>query len=362
MINSVQGVKNPSENGFQGVIDGISIDLYVLKNKNHVQAAFTNYGARIVSLLVPDENGNFTDVVLGFDTLTKYRNSTEPYFGATIGRYSNRIAKGRFRLDEKEYTLPQNNGQNTLHGGLKGFQDVAWNVERVTENSIQFSYFSKDMEEGFPGNVLAKVIYTLTEDNAVEIKYHATTDKNTVFGMTNHAFFNLNGEGSGLVLDHNLQLNADYFTPVNETLIPLGRIQPVSGTAFDFKEMKTIGSRIDSSDEQLIIGKGYDHNYVLNKTDGSKLSFAGRVIGDKSGIQMDIYTEELGIQFYSGNFMQSKNIFKNGSRDDFRTAFALETQHFPDSPNHSHFPSTVLRVGDVYESSSIYKFSISNNR
>jgi aldose 1-epimerase len=351
----------PSNKGFQDKVDGIQIDLYVLNNNNNVQAAFTNYGARIVSLLVPDKNGNFTDVVLGFDTLAKYRTSTEPYFGATIGRYSNRIAKGKFSLDCKEYSLPQNNGQNTLHGGLRGFQDVAWNVEMATDNSIQFSYFSKDMEEGFPGNVLAKVSYKLTEDNAVEIKYHASTDKDTVFNMTNHAFFNLNGEGSGTILNHILQINADKYTPVDKSLIPTGEICSVNGTALDFTEPKTIGKDIESVESQIIIGQGYDHNYVLNTHGESKLNFAARVTGDKSDIQMDVYTEEPGMQFYSGNFMQSINSLKSGLKDDFRTSFALETQHFPDSPNHSNFPSTLLEEGDIYKSTSIYKFSISDN-
>ena len=346
-----------SKEGFQEKVDGIQIDLYILKNRNNCQAAITNYGARIVSLLVPDKNGILVDVVLGFDSIAKYRSSTEPYFGATIGRYSNRIGNAMFKLDGCEYTLQKNNGQNTLHGGLRGFQDVVWNVEQLTEQSIQLSYFSKDMEEGFPGNVWTKVTYTLNDENALLIKYSARTDQKTVLSLTNHAFFNLNGEGSGTILNHILQINADKYTPVDQSLIPTGEIHSVKGTALDFTEPKILGKDIESAESQIVIGQGYDHNYVLNTNGESKLNFAARVLGDKSGIQMDVYTEEPGMQFYSGNFMQSRNILKDGSKDDFRTSFALETQHFPDSPNHSNFPSTVLEAGDDYETYSIYQFS-----
>jgi aldose 1-epimerase len=358
MINAFQSIKTLSEEGFQGVIDGISTNLYILKNKNNCQAAITNYGARIVSLLVPDKNGILIDVVLGFDSIANYKLSTEPYFGATIGRYSNRIGNGKFKLDGYEYTLPKNNGQNTLHGGLRGFQDVVWNVEQLTEQSIQLSYFSKDKEEGFPGNVWTKVTYTLNDENALLIKYSAKTDIKTVLSFTNHAFFNLNGEGSGTILNHVLQINADKYTPVDKSLIPTGEIHFVKGTALDFTEPKTIGKDIESAEAQIIIGQGYDHNYVLNSNGESKLNFAARVIGDKSGIQMAVYTEEPGMQFYSGNFMQSKNVLKNGSKDDFRTSFALETQHFPDSPNHSNFPTTILEAGADYETYSVYQFSV----
>ena len=345
-----------SASSFERSIDGKQTGLYTLKNKNGVQAFFTNYGGRLVSLVMPDKKGRMTDVVVGFDDVDKYRKSTEPYFGATIGRFGNRIAKGRFTLDGKEYQLSVNNGLNTLHGGKKGFQDVVWDAEQPNDRTVIFSYLSKDMEEGFPGNLNVKVTYTLTDDNTLQMDYRATTDKKTVVNLTNHAFFNLNGEGSGSILDHTLQINADRYTPVDTALIPLGNHQPVAGTPFDFTRLTKIGARINAGNEQLANGKGYDHNFVLNKDQSKGLAKAAIVTGDKSGIVMEIYTEEPGLQFYSGNFMQGKNIFKTGSKDDFRTAFALETQHFPDSPNQPAFPSTVLNPGEEYHTRSEYRF------
>ncbi|MES2827127.1 MAG: aldose epimerase family protein [Bacteroidota bacterium] len=342
---------------FQKEIDGKKVNLYVLKNKNNMQAAFTNYGGRLVSLLVPDSAGKLVDVVVGFDSVDGFVQSTEPYFGATIGRYGNRIAKGKFTLDGKEYTLFTNNGQNTLHGGKKGYQYVVWDAKMTNDHTLELSYLSKDMEEGFPGNLNVKVTYTLTDDNELKMDYEATTDKRTVVNLTNHAFFNLNGEGSGTILEHVLQIYADQYTPVDTTLIPLGKNEPVKGTPFDFNTPTTIGKRIDAVNAQLTAGSGYDHNFVLSGVKGSGMTHAATVKGNKSGIVMDIYTQEPGLQFYSGNFMQSKNTFKGGATDDFRTALALETQHFPDSPNQPGFPSTVLDPGKVYKTSSIYKFS-----
>ncbi|MEJ2880607.1 aldose epimerase family protein [Pedobacter sp. GR22-6] len=342
---------------FQKEIDGKKTNLYVLKNKNNIQAYFTNYGGRLVSLLVPDSTGKLVDVVVGFDSVEGFKNSTEPYFGATIGRYGNRIAKGKFSLDGKEYTLALNNGQNTLHGGKKGFQDVVWDAVQPDSNTVVLSYLSKDMEEGYPGNLKVKVTYTLTDNNELKMDYEATTDKKTVCNLTNHAFFNLNGEGSGDILGHRLQIYADQFTPVDTTLIPLGKNIAVKGTPFDFTTATTIGKRIEENNDQLKAGKGYDHNYVLNGTKAMGMTHAATVKGDKSGIVMEIYTQEPGIQFYSGNFMQSKNVFKGGAKDDFRTALALETQHFPDSPNQPSFPSTVLSPGQTYKTSSIYTFN-----
>lgn len=342
---------------FQNEIDGKKTNLYVLKNKNGMQAAFTNYGGRLVSLLVPDSAGKPVDVVVGFDSVDGFVNSTEPYFGATIGRYGNRIAKGKFTLDGKQYTLATNNGQNTLHGGKKGFQYVVWDAAQPNPQTLVLTYLSKDGEEGYPGNLNVKVTYSLTDDNELKMDYEATTDKKTLCNLTNHAFFNLNGEGSGPILGHVLQIYADQYTPVDTTLIPLGKHADVKGTPFDFTTPETIGKRIEEPNDQLKAGKGYDHNYVLNGTEGLGMTHAATVKGDKSGIKMDIYTQEPGLQFYSGNFMQSKNVFKGGAKDDFRTALALETQHFPDSPNQPSFPSTVLEPGKTYKTSSVYKFS-----
>jgi aldose 1-epimerase len=350
----------PDRKNFQSTIDGKKTDLYVLKNHNGMTAAITNYGGRLVSLLVPDKNGKLTDVVVGFKSVEDFEKSTEPYFGATIGRFGNRIAKGKFTLDGKQYTLYTNNGHNTLHGGKKGFQAVVWDAKQVNDSALELTYLSKDMEEGFPGNLNVKVIYSLTQDNGFRCEYEATTDKKTVINLTNHAFYNLNGEGSGSIEGHIVQIYADKFIPVDSTLIPTGKLAPVAGTPFDFKKPQSVGSRIRQNDEQLKNGKGYDHNFVLTGTNVNGLNHAATVTGDKSGVVMDVYTEEPGMQFYSGNFMASKNTFKGGSKDDFRTAFAMETQHFPDAPNQPSFPSTVLEPGKTYHTVTVYKFSTTN--
>lgn len=348
----------PPREAFQQQVDGKPVDLYVLKNKNGMQAGITNYGGRLVGLLVPDKNGKLKDVVVGFDSLQGFINSTEPYFGATIGRYGNRIARGRFTLDGKQYRLFLNNGPNTLHGGKKGFQAVVWDAKQLSERVLELTYLSKDMEEGFPGNLNVRVNYTLTDDNALRIDYRATTDKKTVVNLTNHAFFNLNGEGSGTILNHELVINASHYTPVDSTLIPLGKHQAVEGTPFDFRKATKIGARIEEADTQLKHGKGYDHNFVLAEKKQKDLRFAGSLRGDQSGIFMEIFTMEPGMQFYSGNFMEGRNTFKSGAKDSFRTALALETQHFPDSPNQPTFPSTVLRPGETYQTTSVYRFSV----
>jgi len=340
--------------GFNSVIDQKQVHLYTLKNKNGMKALVTNFGGRLVSLYVPDKNNKLIDVVQGFSAVEGYQKSTEPYFGATIGRYGNRIAKGKFTLDGKLYTLYLNNGPNTLHGGKKGFQDVMWDAVQPDSSSIQLSYLSKDMEEGFPGNLKVKVIYTLTDDNALKINYQATTDKNTVVNLTNHAFFNLNGENSGTILNHIVQIKADRYIPIDSTFIPIGKLENVAGTPFDFRKGVSIGSRINIDNVQLHNGKGYDHNFVLNPHNNQ--TPVASVIGDKSGITMEVFTDQPGLQFYSGNFMLAKNTMKGGHKDEFRTAFAMETQHFPDSPNQPMFPSTVLKPGSVYQSTSVYKF------
>ena len=354
-----QSVLLPARSGFTDTIDGKPTDLYILKNSAGLTLAITNYGGRFVSLMVPDKNGKLQDVVVGFKTVQEYMNATEPYFGATIGRVGNRIAKGKFSIDGKEYTLFANNGPNTLHGGKKGFQYVVWDAQQPNDSTLVLSYLSKDGEEGFPGNLDVKVTYGLNQRNEVTMDYEASTDKKTVVNLTNHAFFNLNGEGSGTVNDHLLQINADGYTPVDATLIPTGKIEPVTGTPFDFTKPIAIGSRLDTvANVQLRFGNGYDHNFVLRSSAAVGLQPAASIVGDLSGIVMEIATVEPGLQFYGGNFMQSKNTFKAGSKDDFRTAFCLETQHFPDAPNQQSFPSIILEPGKSYLSSSVYKFSV----
>ncbi len=348
----------PDSSAFQDTIDGKKTDLYILKNAAGMTAVITNYGGRLVSLFVPDKEGKATDVVVGFSSVQDYIKSTEAYFSATVGRFGNRIANAKFTLDGKEYTLFANNGPNTLHGGKKGFGDVVWDAVQPNDSTLELHYLSKDGEEGFPGNLDVRVTYSVTSANEFKCAYKATTDKKTVINLTNHAFFNLNGEGSGTINNHVLQINADQFTPVDKTLIPLGQHTPVEGTPFDFRNPTVIGARVnDTANTQLLFGGGYDHNFVLR--DSSKtMKEAAVVRGDKSGIVMTVLTQEPGIQFYGGNFMKSQNVFKGGSKDDFRTAFCLETQHFPDSPNQPQFPSTVLEPGQTYQTTTLYRFSV----
>ncbi|WP_345951162.1 MULTISPECIES: aldose epimerase family protein [unclassified Mucilaginibacter] len=345
----------PAASGFEKTIDGKQTKLYVLKNSKGVQAAITNYGGRLVSMLVPDKSGKMVDVVAGAGSVDGFEDAKGNYYGALIGRYGNRIGNAKFTLEGKEYKLPANNGPNTLHGGKEGFDVKVWDAKQVDDHTLELSYLSADGEQGFPGNLKTTVTYKLTDDNALEISYNATTDKPTVVNLTNHAYYNLNGNGSGSILKHSLQLAADAYTPVDSTLIPTGKIAPVDGTPFDFRKATTIGARINEGDEQLKNGQGYDHNFVLNKHD-LKTPIA-TVQGDNTGIVMEVFTEEPGIQFYSGNFMKGEFKFKNDVKDDNRTAFALETQHFPDSPNKPSFPSTELKPGQTYKTTTIYKFS-----
>ncbi len=356
MTDSTTTITLPPASGFEKTIDGKQSHLYILKNKNGVTVALTNYGAHLVSLAVPDKAGKLTDVVIGFDDIDGYKKAMSAYYGATVGRYGNRIAKGHFVLDGHSYNLFINNKPNTLHGGEKGFNDVIWDTKQVNDHTITFSYLSKDMEEGYPGNLDCKVTYELTDDNAVKISYEATTDKTTVVNLTNHSYFNLNGVGAGAILNHIVELKASNITPVDSTLIPTGKLQPVAGTPFDFAKPATIGSRINENDEQLKNGKGYDHNFVLDKHDIN--TPIATVTGDKSGIKMEIFTTEPGLQFYSGNFMTGNHIMLGGKKDEYRTGFAMETQHFPDSPNQPQFPSTVLKPGEVYKTVTIYKFLV----
>ncbi|MDD7884748.1 aldose epimerase family protein [Flavivirga sp. 57AJ16] len=346
---------NPED--FDTIIDGKKVKLYWLE-KNDIKLAITNYGGRFVGLYVPNRKGELVDVNIGLKSVKNYIEHDESYFGATIGRVGNRIANGKFSLEGEEYSVPTNNGNNALHGGYKGFQDVIWDAKQPNAYTLELNYTSIDMEEGFPGNLKVKVTYSLTDSNAVKMEYEATTDKLTVVNLTNHAYFNLNGEGSGTILNHSLQVFANKFTPVDHGLIPTGELKEVNGTPFDFINPHTIGERIEADDEQLKYGGGYDHNYVLNGAKVNGMNHAARVIGDKSGIVMNIYTVEPGVQFYSGNFMDSKNLLKSGAKDDFRTAFCLETQHFPDAPNQPSFPSIILKPEENYHTVSLYEFSV----
>jgi aldose 1-epimerase len=350
-MHFINGQNKPAMKGKQA-------GMYELVNKHHARAAFTNYGARLTGLWLPDKNGKMTDVAVGFSRVEDYLKATERYFGATIGRFANRIANGKFTIDGQQYSSSLNNGPNTLHGGKQGFSEVVWDAIMPDDHTIQFTRLSKDMEEGFPGNLHVKVTYTLTGDNELQMEYVASTDKKTIVNLTNHAFFNLNGEGSGTILNHRLQINADRYTPVDSTLIPTGKIESVAGTPFDFRQLQTIGSRIGQADEQLRNGKGYDHNWVLNSSKPGEMFSAAIVVGEQSGIMLEVLTQEPGVQFYSGNFMQSQNTFKSGAKDDYRSAFCLETQHFPDSPNQPSFPSTILEPGQEYRTKSSYKFSV----
>jgi aldose 1-epimerase len=339
---------------FDSIIDGKKISLFYLKNGS-ISASITNYGGRIVGLSVPNKDGKLTDVVLGLGSLKEYTKASVPYFGAIIGRYANRIAKGQFTLDGVKFQTPINNGLNTLHGGTKGFQYVVWDALKLNDSTLLLSYLSKDGEMGFPGDLEIEVTYQLLKNNTFKITYQAITSKKTVINLTNHAFFNLNGEGSGSILNHQIQIFANEYTPVDSTSIPTGKFENVNHTPFDFRKLTAIGKRINDDNKQLKIGNGYDQNFVL--VNNGKNKIAAKVIGDQSGIVMDVYTDQPGIQFYTSNFLKGKNTFKNGAKDDFRTAFCLETQHFPDSPNQPNFPSTVLKPGERFSSISYFQFS-----
>ena len=336
---------------------GDTTHLYTIKNANGMEACVTNIGGRIVSLMVPDKSGSLQDVVLGFDSIEPYIPTTTN-FGAIIGRYGNRIGGGKFALDRVTYTLKQNNGKNTLHGGPRGFHTRYFNIEQPNEQTLICSYFSKHGEEGFPGNLNVTVKYVITSSNALEIDYEATTDFATVVNLTNHSYFNLSGDPSKTILDHMLYIDAANFTPTDDELIPTGVIEKVAKTPMDFNAMTAIGERIDDvSYEAIKFGGGYDHNYVLNKP-GEIGNVAAKVVCPSTGISMEVYTTEPGIQFYAGNFLDGKDGGEKGIKYQKRTALCLETQHFPDSPNKSDFPSTVLRPEETYQTKTIYKFGV----
>ena len=350
-------IKLLNKSDFQKNINELKTDLFVLRNKNGVISELTNYGARVISLWVPDKNGNFDDIVLGCNTLDDYINIKERYFGATIGRYANRIKKGKFKINNTEFLLKKNNGPNHLHGGNIGYNDVVWQGNQLDKQTIEFKYLSKNMEEGYPGNLSVKVIYHLSDHNELKIEYFANTDESTYVNLTHHSFFNLLGAGNGDINDHLLYINAKSFTPIDSKLIPTGKIELVEGTPFDFNTSTKIGKRLNDNNEQLKFGNGYDHNFVLNNSN-SKDILAARVFEKKSGRILEVYTNEPGMQLYGGNFLDGKTIGKQNKAYDYRSAFCLETQHFPDSPNNPNFPNTLLKPKDNYYSICIYKFLV----
>ena len=343
-----------------GTKEGIQVDLYTLRNTKGLEARITNYGGIVVSLKVPDRNGQFGDVVLGFDDLNGYLSpeflKSNPYFGALIGRYGNRIGGAKFTLDGKMYSLAANNGPNHLHGGMKGFDKVVWEARPLQgeEPSLELHYLSKDGEEGYPGNLNVTAVYTLTNDNALKIEFTAATDKNTVVNLTHHSYFNLAGKGD--ILGHDVMINADRFTPVDSTLIPTGELKASAGTPFDFTAPTAIGARINQDNEQLKFGKGYDHNWVINKPAG-ELGVMARVYEPTSGRILEVLSTEPGLQFYSGNFLDGTLKGKGGWVYQFRNGFCMEPQHYPDSPNKPGFPSVVLKPGQAYKNTIIYRFS-----
>jgi aldose 1-epimerase len=340
--------------------DGTPVDLYTLTNINGCEMTIANYGCIVVSLKVPDKDGVMGDVVLGYETLGEYIENS-PYFGAVVGRYGNRIGGAKFTLDGVEYQLAVNDGENHLHGGLKGFDKVLWKGEEVSGRegpAVKFSYLSADGEEGYPGNLSAEITYTLTNDNELKIDYLATTDEKTVLNLTHHSYFNLAGAGIGDILGHKMMINADRFIPVRSGLIPTGELGSVRGTPFDFNTPTAIGARIDQDDEQLRTGGGYDHCWVLNKSGEDSLDLGVRVYEPTTGRVMELYTTEPGVQFYAGNFLDGTNMGKGSKAYEYRSAICLEAQHFPDSPNQPQFPTVVLEPGQEYRKTTIYRFSV----
>ncbi len=340
-----------------GTADGQPVSLWILRNAHGAEARICNYGGIVVSLKVPDRNGAFGDVVLGYDKLDDYVKNS-PFFGALIGRYGNRIARGKFTLDDVTYTLATNNYPNALHGGPKGFDKRVWQGQAFdgpAGPSLVLNYLSKHLEEGYPGNLIVKAVYTLTDDNELRLDYTATTDQDTVINLTQHSYFNLAGRGT--ILGHEVLIPADRFTPVDSTLIPTGELRPVAGTPFDFREPTAIGAWINQDDEQLKFGGGYDHNWVINKPPG-QFGLMARVYEPTTGRVMEVWSTDPGLQFYSGNFLDGTITGKGGWVYQFRDAFCMEPQHFPDSPNHPNFPSVVLKPGQTYHNTILYRFAV----
>jgi aldose 1-epimerase len=339
--------------------DGESVDIYTLRNRRGMETKITNYGGIVVSLTAPDRNQKFDDVVLGYNDLDSYMNPPFPYFGAIIGRYGNRIAKGRFTLNGVEYKLAVNNGENHLHGGIRGFDKVVWTAQQIRSAAgpaLALTYISKDGEEGYPGNLRVRVVYTLTNNNELRIDYTASSDKDTVTNLTHHSYFNLAGEGNGDILSHRVIIKASRFVPTDAGSIPTGELKNVAGTPFDFLHGHNIGERINADDQQLKIGNGYDHTWVIDGRAGV-LRLAASVFEPTTARQMEVWTTEPGVQFYTGNFLDGSRPGKSGKDYPRRSGFCLETQHYPDSPNRPNFPTTTLRKGRVYRSTTIYRFS-----
>jgi aldose 1-epimerase len=338
-----------------GQVDGKAVELYTLRNAKGAEAKIMTYGGIVQSLTMPDRNGKFDDIVLGCDSVEAYTKVTT-YFGCLVGRYGNRIGKAKFTLDGKTYTLAANNGPNSLHGGVKGFDKVVWDVVTATGDSLTLHYLSKDGEEGFPGNLNVTATYTLTDDNALRLDFKATTDKATVVNLTHHSYFNLAGQGKGDILGHEVYINSDKTTPVDKELITTGQYATVEGTPFDFRKPTAIGARIDHPDQQLQYGPGYDHNWVINKPAG-RMGLHARVYEPKTGRTMEVSSDEPGLQFYAGNFLDGTITGKGGAVYQKRSGFCMEPQHYPDSPNQPNFPPVVLRPGEIYRNTIIYKFS-----
>lgn len=342
---------------FSTEVNNQPVALYTLESGNGLYMQVTNLGGRVVSLFAPDRNGKYEDLVLGFNNIDSYlHNPGERYLGPVVGRYANRIAKGQFTLDGVTYQLPVNNNGQTLHGGLTGLDMVVWNVDNVTDNSLEMSYTSPDGADGFPGNLTLHMTYTLTPQNEFKIAYRATTDKPTVVNLSHHGLFNLKGEGNGTILDHIVTLNASHITPVDSVLIPTGEIADVTGTPFDFRTPHAIGERIDADNQQLKNARGYDHNWVIDRKTADEVEWVATVEEPASGRVMEVWSDQPGVQFYTGNFFDGKVTGKYGRTQKFREALALETQMFPDSPNHPNFPSTRLNPGETYTQTCIYKF------
>jgi aldose 1-epimerase len=363
-ITSCTNTKNMAivtveKNQFGKTIDGADVDKYILSNKNGMEICIITYGGIITSWTAADKNGDYRDIVLGYNTLAEYEAET-PYFGALIGRYGNRIAKGKFSIDGEAYTLAVNNGENHLHGGLKGFDKVVWDAKTIVNDStasLELSYLSKDMEEGYPGNLQTNVTYTLNNKDELSVKYEAKTDKPTIVNLTQHSYFNLSGDFSKQILDHELLLNADQYLPIDNTQIPEGNYQSVVGTPFDFSTPKTIGRDIETKNEQLKIGNGYDHCWVINNPN-NEIFKAAEVYHPDSGRTMNVYTDQPGMQLYTGNFLDNTLPSKTGGTYGARSGFCLETQHFPNAPNEPSFPTTILKPGETFTSETRFQFSV----